>query len=136
MFSEIKNQQIEKSVVVADVLNGQTIAMLQALYPLTEADFVRLKGSAPITVWVAGSIFSGVLGYAIGLGPKLQSMIAGDQLLMSTGEIKVIAVWSLISLVFYLIGKCFPNERTGVMKKISNHFKGAKSTTHITGGGK
>lgn len=136
MAIEITNQHIEKPVVVADVLNGQTIAMLQAVYPLSEADFVRLKGGAPRTAAIATMIFSGVVGYAIGLGPKLETIIAGDQALMSSGEIKTIAGWSAISLVVFAIGYCLPNERRSLMKRLSNHFKNAKSSTHIIRGGK
>jgi len=136
MATELNNQQINKPVVVADVMNGQTIAMLQTVYALSEADFVRLKGGTPITAKAAGMIFSGVVGYAIGLGSKLESLITGDQSLMSIGEIKTIAGWSFFSLVVYAIGFCLPNERTSVMKKLSNHFKATKSSTHIIGGGK
>lgn len=136
MATELSNQRIEQPVVVADVMNGQTIAMLQAVYPLSEADFVRLKGGAPVTAAAAVMILSGVVGYAIGLGPKLESLITSDQPLMSNGELKTIAGWSAISLVIYLIGFCLPNERTSVMKKLSNHFKAAKASTHIVGGGK
>lgn len=136
MATELNNQRIDQPVVVADVMNGQTIAMLQAIYPLSEADFVRLKGGTPITAATAVMIFSGVVGYAIGLGPKLESLITGNQLLLSSGEIKTIAVWSAISLAIYFIGYCLPNERTSVMKKLSNHFKATKSSTHIIGGGK
>ena len=136
MATEFNNQRIDKPIIVADVMNGQTIAMLQAVYPLSEADFVRLRGGTPITAAAAVMIFSGVVGYAIGLGPKLESLITGDQPLMSSGEIKTIAGWSAISLAIYLIGYCLPNERTSVMKKLSNHFKATKSSTHIIGGGK
>jgi hypothetical protein len=136
MTTELNNQRIDQPVVVADVMNGQTIAMIQTIYPLTEADFVRLKGGTPITAAAAAMIFSGVVGYAIGLGPKLQSLITGDPPLWDNSEIKTIAGWSAISLVIYLIGFCLPNERTTVMKKLSKHFKAVESSTHIMGGGK
>lgn len=135
MATELNNQQLDKPVVVADVMNGQTIAMLQAVYPLSEADFVRLKGGTPITADAAAMIFSGIVGYAIGLGPKLESLITGDQLFMSSDEIKTIVIWGAISLFIYLIGFCLPNERKSVMKKLAVHFKAAKSSTHIIGGG-
>lgn len=136
MASELHNQQIHQPVVVADVMNGQTIAMLQTIYPLTEADFVRLRGGTPITAASAVMIFSGVVGYAIGLGPKLESIITANQPIMSNGEIKTIASWSLVSLVIYGVGYLLPNERTSVMKKLSNHFKATDSSTHILGGSK
>lgn len=136
MATELNNQRIDRPVVVADVMNGQTIATLQPVYPLSEADFVRLKGGTPVTAAMAVMFFSGVVGYAIGLGPKLESLITSDQPLLSSGEIKTIAGWSAISLVIYGIGFFLPNERTSVMKKLSNHFKAAKSSTHIIGDGK
>lgn len=136
MATELNNQQINQPVVVADVMNGQTIAMLQAVYPLTEADFVRLQGGTPITAASAVMIFSGVVGYAIGLGPKLESIVTGSQPFMSNGELKTIAGWSAVSLIIYGIGYFLPNERTSVMKKLCNHFKATKSSTHIMGGGK
>lgn len=136
MATEVNNQQLEKPLFIADVMNGQTIAMLQAVYPLSEADFIRLKGGPPITASGAVMIFSGVVGYAIGLGPKLQSIMSDTQPIFSNGEIKTIAFWTAISLVVYCAGFCFPNERTSVMKQLSSHFKAAKSSTHIIGGSK
>lgn len=136
MATELNNQRIDQPVVVADVMNGQTIATLQPVYPLSEADFVRLKGGTPVTAAAAVMIFSGVVGYAIGLGPKLESLITGDLPLLSSGEIKTIGGWSAIALVIYGIGFLLPNERKSVMKNLSNHFKAAKSSTHIIGGGK
>lgn len=134
MATEVNNQQLDKPLVVADVMNGQTIAMLQTVYPLSEADFVRLRGGPPITAAGAVMIFSGVVGYTIALGPRLQTIITSDQPLFSNGEIQTILAWSALSLAVYLIGLCLPNERTSVMKKMSNHFKAAKSSTHIIGG--
>ena len=136
MATEYNNRQIDKPIVVADVMNGQTIATLQPVFPLTEADFVRLKGGPPITSTAAAMIFSGVIGYAIGLGPKLESIVSGGQFQLSAGEIKTIATWSIISLLIYFVGLCLPNERKSVMKNLSIHFKATNSSTHIIGGGK
>lgn len=136
MATELNNQRINTPVVVADVMNGQTIATLQPVYPLSEADFVRLKGGTPVTAAMAVMIFSGVVGYAIGLSSKLEPLIVGDHPLLSISEIKTIAGWSAISLAIYGIGFFLPNERSSVMKKLSNHFKATKSSTHIIGDGK
>lgn len=136
MTIELNNQKLDQPVVIADVMNGQTIATLQAVFPLTEADYLRLKGGPPITASAAVMIFSGVVGYAIALGPKLQSIISGEQSLLSYGEIKTIGAWTLISVVIYAIGWLIPNDRTNIMKRLHGHFKVAKSSTHIIGGGK
>ncbi|AMK78161.1 MULTISPECIES: hypothetical protein [Methylomonas] len=136
MATEFSNQQIDQPIVIADVMNGQTIAMLQPVYPLTEADFVRLEGRPPITSAGAAMIFSGVVGYAIGLGPKLESIITGQEPILNNGEVKTIASWSAIALLFYLFGLFLPNQRTNIMKKLSSHFKATKSSTHVIGGGK
>lgn len=136
MTSEYSNRQIDKPIVIADVMNGQTIATIQTVFPLTEADFVRLKGSPPITFAASAMIFSGVIGYAIGLGPKLESIISGGPSQLSTGEIKTIVVSSIVSLLIYLVGLCLPNERKSVMKNLTNHFKAFNSSTNNIGGGK
>lgn len=133
MQQEFNSQRIEESIVVSDLMNGQTIAMLQTVYPLSEADFVRLNNGASKLDAAAVMIFSGVVGYAIGLGPKLEGLLMGNAPVMNNGEIKTIAVWSFISLLIYGIGYLLPSERKKVMKKLSSHFETAKSTLHISG---
>ena len=136
MATEYSNRQIDKPIVVVDVMNGQTIASLQPVFPLTKADFGCLKGGPPITYAVAVMVFSGVIGYAIGLGPKLESIVSGGQSQMSYAEFKTIAAWSGVALLIYFVGLCLPNERKSVMKKLSNYFKAAESSTSSIGGGK
>lgn len=136
MATEYRNRQISQPIVVANVMNGETIATLQSVYPLTEADFVRLRGGAPTTAALAAVIFSGVVGYAISLGPKFEPILSGGQHQLSGGETKTIFVGTCISVILYALGFFLPNERKSVMKNISNHFNTTKSSTHIIGGGK
>ncbi|WP_147694530.1 hypothetical protein [Vogesella mureinivorans] len=133
MQQEFNSQRIEEPIVVPDLMNGQTIAMLQTVYPLSEADFVRLNSGASKTDAAAVMIFSGVVGYVIGLGPKLETLLMGSAPVMSSAEIKTITVWGLFSLVIYGLGYLLPSERKKVMKKLSSHFEAAKSTQHNSG---
>ena len=62
-----QNQQLNQSVVVRDLLSGNSIATMQAPFLLLEVDYVHLQGSPPPTATLATILFSAVVGYAISL---------------------------------------------------------------------
>lgn len=134
MATEYRGRQLSQPIVVADVLNGESIATLQSVFALTEADFLRLQGGPPITATLAAVIFSGVVGYAISLGPKLETMLSGGQAQLTSGETKTIAIGVVVSAVLYVIGYLLPNDRKKVLSRIASHFQKTRASTHIVGG--
>lgn len=134
MATEYTGRQLTQPIVVADVLNGESIATLQSVFALTEADFIRLQGGPPTTATLATVIFSGVVGYAISLGPKLEAVLSGGQSQLTGGETKTLVIGLVASVVLYGIGYFLPNERKSVLSRISTHFQNAKASTHIIGG--
>lgn len=136
MTTEYIKQQVTQSIVVTNLMNGESIATLQSAYPLTEADYERLQAGAPMTSTLAAMLFSGVVGYAISLGPKLESLFSDGKLALAPGETKTIVIGSAISAVVYLAGLLLPNKRKSVMEKLKAHFNDARPSTHIVGGGK
>ena len=136
MATEYRDRQLSQPIVVADVLNGQSIATLQSVFALTEADFLRLQGGPPTTATLATVIFSGVVGYAISLGPKLEPILSGGQIQLTSGETRTIVLGTIASAILYGIGYFLPNDRKKVLNRISSHFLTAKTSTHIVGGTK
>lgn len=134
MAIEYRGRQLSQPIVVADVMNGESIATLQPVFALNEADFLRLQGGPPTTATLATVIFSGVVGYAISLGPKLETMLSGGQSQLTSGEIKTIVIGVVASALLYGIGYFLPNDRKKVLSRIATHFEGAKPSTHIVGG--
>ena len=136
MPTEYKGRQLNQPIVVDDALNGESIATLQSVFALTEADFLRLQGGPPTTATLATVIFSGVVGYAISLGPKLETIFSGGQSQLTGGETKTIVIGTIASAFLYGIGCLLPNDRKRVLARISTHFQNSRTSTDIVGGGK
>ncbi|MEO9041395.1 MAG: hypothetical protein ABI292_02740 [Rhodoferax sp.] len=97
---------------------------VQTAFVLTEADFLRLKGSPPITATLATIVFSGVVGYAISLGPKILLLLKGGEPQFTAGEIYTVGAGVLAAALLYVIGYCWPSDKKKTMKKISEQFSG------------
>jgi hypothetical protein len=134
MDNQIVGREISNSISVTNLLNGRSVATIQQPYLLTEADYERLKGSQPITSAMATIVFSGVVGYAVGLGPKITPMFESKASELTSGEIKTIVGFTLIAVVLYVIGFAVPNGKKKTMKKIARHFDSAPASAHIVGG--
>ena len=126
-------QQLSQPTPITDLLNGQSVATIQVPYILTEADFLRLKGGPPITAATAAMLFSGVVGYAISLGPKITPVFEGGSLLLEPGELRTILGCIALSVVIYGLGLFCPDDKKRTMRKIDEHFKNAQPSSHIIG---
>lgn len=126
-------KQLSQPVTVNDLFNGQSVTTMQQPYLLTEADFLRLKGSPPITATLATIVFSGTVGYALSLGPKITPMLGGGQSQLTSGEINTMIAGTILSFALYIIGFCLPNDKKNIMKKITRHFDNAPPSSHIVG---
>lgn len=129
-----EGRQLSQPIVVADLLNGRSVTIMHPPYLLTEADFLRLKGGPPVTAALATIVFSGVVGYAVSLGPKIALLSDGGGPQLTSGEISTIAVGTIASAVLYAIGFWWPNDKKRMMNKISLHFDGAPPSSHVVGG--
>lgn len=134
MEHEYEGRQLNQPILVNDLLNGQSVKTLQTPYLLTEADFLRLKGSPPVTAAFATILFSGVVGYAVSLGPKIAPIFDGAKSELTSSEVSTMAVGTLASVLLYTIGFWWPNDKKKMMKKISEHFDSAPPSSHIVGG--
>jgi hypothetical protein len=129
-----EGRQLSQSIAINDLLNGRTVATMQPPYFLTEADFLRLKGSPPVTAALATIVFSGVVGYAVSLGPKITPLVEGGKSQLTTGEIYTMVAGVVVSIMIYIIGFCWPNDKKKTMNKIAIHFDSAPPSSHIVGG--
>ncbi|WP_068857930.1 hypothetical protein [Perlucidibaca aquatica] len=134
MEQAYEGRQLSQPIVVTDLLNGRSVTTMQPPYLLTEADFLRLKGGQPITATLATIVFSGVVGYAVSLGPKIAPMFEDEKSQLSSGELSTIVVGTIASAAFYAIGFWWPNDKMKTMKKISKHFDSAPPSSHFVGG--
>jgi hypothetical protein len=126
--------QLSQPIAVTDLLNGQSVTTMQPPYLLTEADFLRLKGSPPVTAALATIVFSGVVGYTFSLGPKIAPLFEGDKSQLTSGEIVTMVTGTVFSVLLYAIGLWWPNDKKKTMKKITSHFDSAPPSSHIVGG--
>jgi hypothetical protein len=134
MTERHEGTEVRQPFVVSNLLNGQTVATLQAAFPLTEADFLRLKGGPPATSATAALLFSGGVGYAISLGPKIEATFLGGSEQLSAGEIRTMLAVTAISILLYLAGLLMPNDKRRMLKRIEAHFRDSAPSTHIVGG--
>lgn len=131
---QYEGRHLSQPIAVTDILNGQSVTTMQAPYLLTEADFLRLKGSPPVTAALATIVFSGVVGYAVSLGPKITPLLEGGKSQLTSGEISTMVTGTIFSVLLYAIGFWGPNDKKKTMKKIAIHFDSAPPSSHIVGG--
>lgn len=129
-----EGRQLSQPIAVTDLLNGRSVTTMQPPYFLTEADFLRLKGSPPVTAALATIVFSGIVGYAVSLGPKIAPLFEGSKSQLTSGEVSTMAAGTIFSVVLYAIGFFWPNDKKKTMKKITCHFDSAPPSSHIVGG--
>lgn len=129
-----EGRQLSQPIAVTDLLNGKSVATMQPPYFLTEVEFERLKGSPPITAALATIVFSGVVGYAVSLGPKITPLFDSKPSELTSGELRTIVAGIVISAGLYAIGYLWPNDKKKTMRKIAKHFDSAPASTHIVGG--
>jgi hypothetical protein len=132
MDQHYENQQLTQPILVSGLLTGQLVT-LQPPFLLSEADFLRLKGGPPVTVALATIVFSGVVGYAFSLGPKISPLFGGGKLQLEAGEIGTIVAVMVLSVVLYAIGYWWSNDKKELMKKISQHFESRPPSSGIVG---
>lgn len=129
-----EGRQLNQPIVVTDLLNGRSVTTMQTPYLLTEADFLRLKGGPPVTAALATIVFSGVVGYAVSLGPKIAPLFDGAKSQLTSSELSTMVVGTIASAALYAIGFWWPNDKKKTMKKITRHFDSAPPSSHIVGG--
>jgi hypothetical protein len=129
-----KGLQLKQPIPVDNVLNGRSVATIQTAFVLSEVDFERLQGGPPVTAASAGMLFSGVVGYAVSLGPKFGSLLDGSTSELTAWEIKTMLAGTSLSAVLYAIGFFWPNKKKKTMEKIAEHFNSAPPSSHIVGG--
>ncbi|MCE7530808.1 hypothetical protein [Acinetobacter nosocomialis] len=115
---------IKKTVrVEKDVISKGNLESLQALFPLKEADFLRLKSKESSFKTFSGYILGAVIGYVFNILKNIYDyFVNGNIKAVQTSEWIIIGVGLLATIVCYLIGEYLPNERTKIMKNIEKYF--------------
>lgn len=129
-----ENQVITHTVTTENLFTGVSIGTFQEDFQLCEADFLRLKNEGtPLTSWSLNILFAAI-GYGMNILPKWISEIAGKSEKVSQSEWAVLAISLAASLLFFIVGKFFPNEKKELLNRMAQHFKSApKSRQFIRG---
>lgn len=117
----VHGKVITETQIVPDLLTGTDIGTWQAEYLLREVEFERIKYGKPVTFNWANSIALTTIGFGLNLLAKGYTNVA----IISKGEWVAMSVGIVLSIVLYVIGRCLPNNRKKVMKKIEKHFEDA-----------
>ncbi|WP_313317477.1 hypothetical protein [Pseudomonas sp.] len=130
------NTNITETVVLSQALSGNSIASIQAIYPFTEADYVRLDSQGNIVkTWATSFLF-----VAIGSAVTLLQNVFKDGLErpndIAPGDLVVLAVLSLVTVLLFAVSAFVPNEKKKLMKRIDKFFKNSPSQNHFFRGSK
>jgi membrane associated rhomboid family serine protease len=131
-----RGQQIETTLYPKDFLSGATVATIQAEFPLTDGDYLRLKNGKPVTLALANGVCFAVIGFAFGLLPKLLSNFSDKPEALSKYEWIALAIGIVITILLYVIGLFLPNERKTMARKIEEHFKNSPRARAFVSGQK
>ena len=134
MAGVYENQVITQTVMTENLFTGVSIGTFQEDFQLCEADFLRLKNEGtPLTSWSL-NVFFAAIGYGLSILPKWISEIAGKPEKVSQSEWAVLAISLVVSLVLFILGKIFSNEKKELLNRMAQHFKSApKSRQFIRG---
>lgn len=133
MSRDYEGREIRQSVRIDGVLNGRSVASMQTPFMLTEADFMRLRGGPPITASISAVIVSAVVGFGIGLIPKIAPILKGGEIQISDSEGYTVLAGFIIAALIYFVGLAFPSDKGKVMKNIADHFVEEKPSIRILG---
>ncbi|WP_147311575.1 hypothetical protein [Cupriavidus taiwanensis] len=133
--TRVENQTITQTVVTRDWESEVTIGSFQADFPLCEADYLRLLNGSPKLLGAATLVFSGTVGFALSVLPKLLPVLGGKDSDMTKWEWFTLFGGLVLSIGLWAVGRfCLPNDRKMVMNRIDQHFKGAPRSRHIMKG--
>ncbi|MBN0030832.1 hypothetical protein JTL72_34280, partial [Pseudomonas aeruginosa] len=109
---------------------------IQAIYPFTEADYVRLDSQGNVVKnWATSFLF-----VAIGSAVTLLQNVYKDGLNtpndVASGDVIVLSILSLITALLFVVSAFVPNEKKKLMKRIGKFFKDSASQNHFIRGAK
>lgn len=103
--------------------------LIQLPYKLDKADFIHLKARGFWHDWLPITFFGGFLVQgAILLGKHLYLSIGGrgsqsDTVIIHIWELWVLGVLLFLTLIAYLVSRCFSSEKKRIIDQIKSHFK-------------
>jgi len=112
--------------ITEDIIEEPIIELVQATFPLCEADFLRINNRfQDFDSWVL-VIFSASIGAAILYLAKLfQANVLGDTLKIEIWEWLGPLGGLLLSLVLFIIYRVQPTEKKRLTKKLKTYFDNA-----------
>jgi zinc transporter ZupT len=123
-MTEIRDQQFQRTERVATRVGVEpSLEMAQDIYPLCEADFLRLKSPRSKTLAAAIAIMLAGVGSLLPLAGKyVQALLSGKMIPIETWEWYAPAIAVITGLIMYVVGRIVPSERRRVLQKIKDHF--------------
>ena len=127
---KFNNEEITQTVLSDDIYSGLSFGTIQADYPLTAADFMRLKsGWVSVFGWALNIGFA-VFGFALNIFQKMVSGFFGGNEVVSKSEWLVLLFGAVVVLLLCGVGFFLPSEKKELMKDIKEHFKKSPKTRH------
>jgi len=132
-MSEINNQNPEVVTsgkvfsstfpITENITEEPTLEMIQAYYPLCEADYLRIKNIFQDPSSYILVIFSASASIAIiWLAKLFQVYVMGITLTIDTYEWLAPSIGVFVSLALFIICRFVPTEKKQVMNDIKDHF--------------
>lgn len=125
------NATITETVALSVPLSGSSIASLQSIYPLTEADYLRLDSQGNVVKNWATSLLFVVIGSAVTLLQNVFKDGFGQPRDVATGELSILCALAALTILLFLVGAFIPNEKNKLMKRIGKFFKDSPSRSHF-----
>lgn len=110
---------------------SEVIGSFHGEYVLSEADFMRLTSSPNRMESLAGYFSAASVGYFLSELPKFLKRISGHPVQIGGADWIPLAAGVGLALIFLLIGKFIPNERSKLIKAINQHFRNAPRVGQI-----
>lgn len=129
MATEYEGQQFDDTLPLTGLMTGASVHILQPMYALSEVEYIHLMSGAGWPAIWALNLAVAVVGYALGLSPKVLPTWKGEAGAMQTSEWMPVAGGAVVVLLLLLLGLRFRPKRAAVIAKINSCFKAPSKTT-------
>lgn len=129
------NATITETVFISAALSGNSIGSMQAVFLLTEADYIRLNSQGNSVKNWANSFLFVTIGSAVTMAQNSLKGGLAQPDEISSGDLWVLSALAGLTVLLYVVGLFVPNEKKKTMKRIDDHFKSSPRSNHVVRAG-
>jgi hypothetical protein len=120
----IHNQNIRAPLEVPEQRTQPSLVLYEHPYPLSEADFLRLRSSRSTFTSVGAVTLTFTVAYALPrFAPLLLAKLGGNKYTIPATDLRLILLLGSLALVLLGIGQLLSRERREIMGRIAQHFR-------------